>query len=176
MCFLERGYHQTGVRDIAARAGVSLGNLYNHFPGKHDVLVEIAVLERDEMKPLLKLLAKPSPAPEVLESFVDAYAKYLASPENVILSLEIASEAIRKADIAELFMENRNELTKALTELLERGAQQDDLRQLSNPHQFAQLVIETIEGSAYRCVLSSLPMRKAIKSLREFVLSAVTVR
>lgn len=37
MSFLENGYHQTGVRDIARRAGVSLGNLYNHFPGEHDV-------------------------------------------------------------------------------------------------------------------------------------------
>ena len=45
-CFIENGYHQTGVRDIARRAGISLGNLYNHFPGKHDVLAEIAALER----------------------------------------------------------------------------------------------------------------------------------
>ncbi|HDO1150981.1 TPA: helix-turn-helix transcriptional regulator, partial [Aeromonas salmonicida] len=29
-CFIERGFHQTGMRDIAAAAGVSLGNLYNH--------------------------------------------------------------------------------------------------------------------------------------------------
>jgi AcrR family transcriptional regulator len=38
MSLLEKGYHQTGVRDIAKRAGVSLGNLYNHFSGKHAVL------------------------------------------------------------------------------------------------------------------------------------------
>jgi AcrR family transcriptional regulator len=38
-CLSEKGYHQTGMRDIAKRAEVSLGNLYNHFPGKHDMLV-----------------------------------------------------------------------------------------------------------------------------------------
>ena len=90
MCFLERGYHQTGVRDIAARAGVSLGNLYNHFRGKHDVLVEIAILERREMEPFLKILNSDAPAPKVIRKFIKAYAKYLAAPENVILTLEIS--------------------------------------------------------------------------------------
>ena len=37
-CFLERGYHQTGVRDIAKQAEVSLGNLYIHFKGKEALL------------------------------------------------------------------------------------------------------------------------------------------
>ena len=56
MCILESGYHQTGVREIAKRAGVSLGNLYNHFSGKHEVLAEIAAVERKEMAPILALL------------------------------------------------------------------------------------------------------------------------
>ena len=30
-CIIQNGYHQTGVRDIAKKADVSLGNLYNYF-------------------------------------------------------------------------------------------------------------------------------------------------
>lgn len=173
MCFLERGYHQTGVRDIAARAGVSLGNLYNHFRGKHDVLVEIAMLERREMEPFLKILNSTASAPKVLKKFIRAYAKYLAALENVILTLEISSEAVRQPDIAQLFVENRARLTEALEAVVRRGIADGDLRAVPDPLQASQLVIETLEGSAYRSVLSELPMNKIIGSLEDFVLSAL---
>ncbi|WP_019296461.1 MULTISPECIES: TetR/AcrR family transcriptional regulator [unclassified Leisingera] len=172
-CFLENGYHQTGVRDIAKKAGVSLGNLYNHFPGKHDVLAEIAALERLELAPFLKMLAGPAPAPKVLKKFVAAYAKYLADPDTVILTLEISGEAIRKPDIAAMFMDNREQLAAALTAVLERGIAEGGLRRLPDPGETAQLIIEVAEGSAYRCVLSKLPMRKVQKGLWDFVSAAV---
>ncbi|WP_371225392.1 TetR/AcrR family transcriptional regulator [Roseovarius sp. 2305UL8-3] len=176
MCFLEQGYHQTGVRDIAKRADVSLGNLYNHFPGKHDVLVEIAMLERNEMKPFLKTLRKSSPAPKILGQFVAAYAKYLAKPENVILSIEITNEALRQPDIATLFLENRQELIDALARMLTRGAVEGDFRVMPSADEGAQLLLSVIEGSAYRSVLGEIPMRKIVSSLKDFVLAAVLVR
>lgn len=176
MCFLERGYHQTGVRDIASRAGVSLGNLYNHFRGKHDVLVEIAVLERREMEPFLKILDSASPAPKVLGEFINAYARYLAAPENVILSLEISSEAVRQPDIAQLFVENRATLTDALTSVITRGIEDGDLRAVPDPDQAAQLITDVLEGSAYRSVLAEAPMAKIVGTVEDFVLGSLLIR
>ena len=176
MCFLERGYHQTGVRDIAARAGVSLGNLYNHFRGKHDVLVEIAILERREMEPFLKILNSDAPAPKVIRKFIKAYAKYLAAPENVILTLEISSEAVRQPDIAQLFVENRSSLTEALEAVVKRGITGGELRTVPDPLQASQLVIEVLEGSAYRSVLSEMPMTGIIVCAEDFIMSSLLAR
>ncbi len=176
MCFLERGYHQTGVRDIAARAGVSLGNLYNHFRGKHDVLVEIAILERREMEPFLKILNSDAPAPKVIRKFIKAYAKYLAAPDNVILTLEISSEAVRQPDIAQLFVENRSSLTEALEAVVKRGITGGELRTVPDPLQASQLVIEVLEGSAYRSVLSELPMTGIIVCAEDFIMSSLLAR
>ena len=176
MCFLERGYHQTGVRDIAARAGVSLGNLYNHFRGKHDVLVEIAILERREMEPFLKILNSDAPAPKVIRKFIKAYAKYLAAPENVILTLEISSEAVRQPDIAQLFVENRSSLTEALEAVVKRGITGGELRAVPDPLQASQLVIEVLEGSAYRSVLSEMPMTGIIVCAEDFIMSSLLAR
>ena len=173
MCFLEKGYHQTGVRDIAARAGVSLGNLYNHFPGKHDVLVEIAQLERKEVGPFLEVLMKPSPAPKVLDGFIGAYAKYLSAPENVILSLEITSEAIRQPDIARLFLDTRENLIATLVTLVKRGIAEGDFRSVPNANQVSHLIIEILESSAERSVFSNTPMRKIVGSVRDFVSAAL---
>lgn len=39
--FTTQGFHGTGVREIAAKAGVSLGNLYNHHANKEDLLAAL---------------------------------------------------------------------------------------------------------------------------------------
>ncbi|WP_170426032.1 TetR/AcrR family transcriptional regulator [Ruegeria arenilitoris] len=176
ICFLEQGYHQTGVRDIANKAGVSLGNLYNHFRGKHDVLVEIAMLERSELDQFLVILDSKSPAPTVLKKFMRAYARYLAAAENVILTLEISSEALRQPDIAQLFVENRAKLTYALEAVVSRGIEDGDLRAVPDTFQTSQLVIEVLEGSAYRSVLSETPMTRIIGCLEDFVFSSLLAR
>lgn len=44
--FTSRGFHGTSTRDIAAAAGVSLGNIYNYFGTKEEIFVSL--LERRE--------------------------------------------------------------------------------------------------------------------------------
>jgi|29_taG_2_1085357.scaffolds.fasta_scaffold01162_1 AcrR family transcriptional regulator len=173
MCFLENGFHQTGVRDIAARAGVSLGNLYNHFPGKHDVLLEIARLERLELAPFVAQLEKDGSAPKRFKQFVAAYAKHLAAPENVILSIEITSEAIRKDDLGDLFWQNRKALVAALSRLLDRGAETGDFKLSTSSEETAHMVLELIEGRAYHSVLGEAKMRKLLPGLQAFLSAAI---
>lgn len=175
MCFLENGFHQTGVRDIAARAEVSLGNLYNHFPGKHDVLIEIATLERAELAPFITLLNKRGSAPKLFDRFVSSYAKYLSAPENVILSIEITSEALRKQDLAELFLENRQALVAALSSFLSRGMQSGDFQAQLEPTQAAHMILELLEARAYHSVLGGVAMRKLQPGIRTFLRNALGV-
>lgn len=40
--FSEKGYHGTSMREVAAAVGIRAGSLYNHFPGKEDLLFQIA--------------------------------------------------------------------------------------------------------------------------------------
>ena len=40
-CFAEQGYQQTTIREIASRAGVTLGALYHHFKDKKELLMTI---------------------------------------------------------------------------------------------------------------------------------------
>ncbi len=39
--FVEQGYHGTSMRQIARRAGVALGGIYNHFAGKEAVFAAV---------------------------------------------------------------------------------------------------------------------------------------
>nr|WP_280115265.1 TetR/AcrR family transcriptional regulator [Roseibium denhamense] len=173
LCFIENGYHQTGVRDIAKRAGVSLGNLYNHFPGKHDVLAEIAALERAELTPFLDLLAGSDAPAKTIDDFVAAYAAYLGKPENVILTIELTSEAIRKPDIGELFVANRRDLTAALASVLRQGMSNGDFRTSLDPDASAQMIIELVEAAAFRAVLSKTTVASKLAGLTDFLHAAI---
>lgn len=39
--FVQQGYHGTSMRQIAKKAGIALGGLYNHFKSKEDVFREV---------------------------------------------------------------------------------------------------------------------------------------
>ena len=117
-CLVEKGFHNTGMRDIAKRAEVSLGNLYNHFPGKHDMLVGIAELEAEELSKFVKVLSCEETVLNTLSQFVEEYISYTSNRDTAILSLEITAEAMRKKDIAMLFLQARASLSAALVSLL----------------------------------------------------------
>ncbi len=156
-CFLEAGYHQTGVRDIARRAGISLGNLYNHFSGKEAVLAEIARLEADELRPFCTILTEGRDPHATLRRFVTDYAAYASRPENAVLGLEILSEAIRAPRIAALFSDNRAALVTALADLLARGSKSGAFRPFDTPRETARLLLDVIEGRALRTLLEEKP-------------------
>lgn len=40
-CFAQKGYQKTTIREISAKAGVTLGALYHHFKGKKDLLMQM---------------------------------------------------------------------------------------------------------------------------------------
>ena len=48
--FAERGFHGTGIRDIAGVAGATLSSLYHHFGSKDDLLVDIMFASTDPLR------------------------------------------------------------------------------------------------------------------------------
>jgi AcrR family transcriptional regulator len=47
--FYERGYHATTMREVASAVGIKAGSLYNHVPGKQELLFRIARGTMDEL-------------------------------------------------------------------------------------------------------------------------------
>ncbi len=74
--FLKQGYAATSMRQIAERAGLALGGIYNHFPGKEAIFSEL-IIERHPYKQILPILTN-TPADDV-ESFVRQAAKTLVN-------------------------------------------------------------------------------------------------
>lgn len=62
--FLEQGYAATSMRQIARRAGLALGGIYNHFPGKEAIFSEILLANHPYHHILPALLQTPLETPE----------------------------------------------------------------------------------------------------------------
>jgi AcrR family transcriptional regulator len=54
--FLEQGYHATSMRQIADRAELALGGIYNHFSSK-DEIFEAIIIDQHPYKKILPLIA-----------------------------------------------------------------------------------------------------------------------
>ncbi|MBG6166431.1 MAG: TetR/AcrR family transcriptional regulator [Roseibium album] len=170
ICFIEQGFHQTGIRDIAKRAGVSLGNIYNHFGGKTELIAEIATLEAEDLAELQEGLTTNTDPLAALETFVERYLKLCSQPENAALTIEILAEAMRNPVIVEGFLTNRDSLLLALEDQIAA------IRKLSggNPdipdRDCAKFTLDLIEGLSMRIAFSERkPSKRELNSLKKAV-------
>lgn len=70
--FLEQGYAATSMRQIAERAGLALGGIYNHFDGKEAIFADL-IIDRHPYRQVLPILLE-TPADDI-ESFVRTAAR-----------------------------------------------------------------------------------------------------
>ncbi|HIE1099212.1 TetR family transcriptional regulator [Stenotrophomonas maltophilia] len=153
-CFLAKGFHQTSMRDIAQAAGVSLGNLYNHFPGKEAIILAVAVAESEELAPMLQRLAAVDGERAQVLAFLQDFHALCRQPEWATLAVEVLAESARNPSVAEAFAANRRQLQQALADALQRVAQRERRRPALAPALApalqAQVLLDAIESDALR--------------------------
>ena len=70
--FMEQGYHATSMRQIAKRANLALGGIYNHFKSK-DEIFEALVVDKHPYKKVLPLIQEAEGA--TMEEFLGNAAR-----------------------------------------------------------------------------------------------------
>jgi AcrR family transcriptional regulator len=169
-CFIDKGFHQTSIRDIASRAGISLGNLYNHFSSKADLIAEIAALEADETIAIEAGLAGTGDPVAILDRFVKDFFAYVSKPENTVLAAEILAEAVRNPAIGDGFARNRQALVGALENVLAKGVESRQFESDMDISEAAHLIIDLVEGAAMRLAFSTKKSRlPAVATLKAMI-------
>jgi AcrR family transcriptional regulator len=92
-----RGMEALTMRELAKEVGISDGNIYNHFPGKRDVLI---LLIKDIGETLMEAVdkaisEKPDPL-DRLENVLKSHLSYVEQKRGV--SLLVISETLHLAD------------------------------------------------------------------------------
>lgn len=143
-CFLSKGFHATGMGDIAREFGMSAGHIYNYFPGK------MAIIEQVLLRGTEQFYADTC---QIQEIGAD-YDKLLAHLRNLIinkfllgrarLSLELLLEGSRDPAMRKLLEELDVKARQHLLQLRFQNAQ--------SPENLARIEISmaTFEGLQLR--------------------------
>ena len=79
--FIEQGYHATSMRQIAKRADLALGGIYNHFKSK-DELYEAIIVDKHPYKKVLPL---------ILEAEGETIEEFLGNATRIVIN-ELTSQ------------------------------------------------------------------------------------
>lgn len=122
--FAEHGYHGTTVRDIAARAGLSVPGLYHHYPSKQSLLQGLSEITMTE------LLDRSAAA--LTEAGDDPLARFDALIESLLrfhmyrrAQAFVGSTEIRSMDpeYREIYVGHRDRQQRLVDEAVEAGVQ-----------------------------------------------------
>ena len=169
-CFVEDGLARTGIRDIAKKAGVSIGNLYNHFPGRDDLIAEIAKIDAEELAAVMAEVMDCNDPHIAVDIFVTRYFDHCATLTSAVLTVEITSEALRNPTVAKLFSGTRVMLVKVLEAAMGDAKQDSPLSAAVSSAVVAGMILDLIEGYALRIGLAG---KKPKKRDTEALLSVV---
>lgn len=150
-CFIAKGFHQSSMRDIANTAGVSLGNLYNHFESKQDLIMAFASFEEQENADLLRHLEKKGDHEARFQAFLGQYFDQAFQADNAVLAAEIFSEAMRNKEIHQIFEENRQKISHEFSVFLKEWKSHEAKEALVLK---ADFILDLVEGTALRYALN----------------------
>lgn len=123
--FRARGFHATGMRDIAKRLGMTVGNLYYYFKNKDAIL---SFCQEDTLKRLLELVAavraSGEPADRQLHRLIAGHVECLnVGTPGSLAHLEVAPG---RTAAAKRILAMRDRYERALREVITEGIDAGD--------------------------------------------------
>jgi len=104
--FITQGYNGTSMRQIAQKAGIAVGGIYNHFSGKEDIFKAVFL----ENHPYLEMIPAIESAPgDTVEEFVrnaaDQMMASIAGRPDFLNLMFIEMVEFKSSHVQEIFME-----------------------------------------------------------------------
>ncbi|MEL6470933.1 MAG: TetR/AcrR family transcriptional regulator [Cyanobacteria bacterium J06623_4] len=155
-CFIESGFHGTGMAKICKAAGISPGALYRYFPSKESMIEAIVEQERADADLFLADLAQAKNKAKGLAKMMSDAVLFLAKTRSYCqLSVEISAEAARSEVIAQLLAETDTNLIEALMAAVEKGQVAGDIDETLAPETTAQLLMMMVDGFVGRLAVTT---------------------
>ena len=148
--FGDKGYQNTSINDIAKRADLSKGLLYNYFESKEALLDEVVIYafkDATEMGVLLLESAKGKPSNEVFVLLVTSFFSMLKEQKDLwklTISLAVQVSAIPSV---------HSSILKVYAILLEQLEAVFKLLEYNNPKKEAMLLGAIIDGISIQYIL-----------------------
>jgi AcrR family transcriptional regulator len=159
-CFAREGFHATSMRGIYRECGLSPGAVYNHFASKEEIvraLGEEQLLEAQAQREALELIEDPI---EALRLLAAGTREQLAREEDLLLHLQLASEALRDESIAEISQQTFAATVSTVVELIGRAQRTGHLDPLVDADALARVLIGVFQGVIVQTAIGAPPERE----------------
>ncbi len=129
--FIQKGFNETAMHEIARAAGVGKSTLYDYFPAKDEILISYILEEVDQMQAAaLQISAQPLSAAEKFRRIMARQMEYML--ENRAMYLRLTFEAQRLSlEQQQRIQAHRHAYQDMLCALVEEGVRAGEFRPVS---------------------------------------------
>lgn len=167
--FAEHGYARTTIREVARRAGISIGGIYIYFPNKQQLYTGLMKSQMDEFLGRVEALRAETPL-TALRMLIDLYME-LAVTRTKMLSTGIKEYDLEfKRPIRDAFFKAQH---RTVTSILQKGLRSGSMRPMACP-ETALIILVTLRGAILGYLTGDIRKPKAYgESLYEFILNGI---
>jgi AcrR family transcriptional regulator len=125
---IEKGFHDTSMRELGEAAGVGKSTLYDYFPCKDDILIAYVVEEINYLTTRAEeIMAQKISASEKIRRIMHKQLEYMAANKPMYMRLTIEIQRLG-FDSQQRIQEHRHAYQDMLCHLIEEGIQNGEFR------------------------------------------------
>jgi AcrR family transcriptional regulator len=148
-CFIDRGYGETTVREIAKRMNASTGVIYNYFKGKEEILEGIQEWSIENNKKIFSQMSREGSVRKAMKRFFEN--NFECGPiEDVKRSIRgnisVLSEGLRKQNIRAVFNSSYGFMVENLSRFFRAGKGKKEISSDVDPTAMAGFFIALLLG------------------------------
>ncbi|MFB6262172.1 MAG: TetR/AcrR family transcriptional regulator [Bradymonadaceae bacterium] len=144
--FLEKGYFEARMDEIARASDLSKGGIYFHFDTKKEIFRSLVEQEYDRAMTFIEeILSSEEEIESMIADIGRHFAERFATTDSARFMAIIGEMALRDEEIREMLLELQENYIQRLAELLQRGMDEGQLRQM-DPRSAAILLKSIIDG------------------------------
>ncbi len=146
--FMEQGFQETSMQEIARAAGMGKSSLYDYFKNKDEILYWVAADEIYDLTELAKGIARQElPAAEKIKQVMWAHMNHLLEQKDFYLKLALEIQRLSLEDLQRL-QAKRHEYQDLLCSLIEQAIQEGAFRPLT-PLFAARVILSLLNPAVF---------------------------
>ncbi len=126
--FLDKDYYQVTITEIAERAGVGKGTVYEYYSSKEDLFKDsISYCAEDYFKAFRRHFSESTPVRKTMHDIVKTHLNFLKDNRKR-LHLLFNERPLNLQELQTWVIERRQELLEGITSLIEEGVELSEIR------------------------------------------------